>query len=172
MKSLILGGKGCTVFDSNGRVVYRVDNYRSKCSDKVLLMDCHGQVLLTILRKKFAMLSRWEGYRHEKKNGASWLFRVKKCWKFTKKPLGSEVVVNLDHDKNSPVLKIEKGKSKNSSCKIVDRVGGPIAEMTRKQSEGGVVLGDDVMTLVVEANVDHSLVMGLMVAYNLIHSKI
>lgn len=51
MKSLILGGKGCTVFDSKGQVVYRVDNYSSKCCDQVYLMDSHGHVLLTILRK-------------------------------------------------------------------------------------------------------------------------
>ncbi|KAK9726846.1 hypothetical protein RND81_05G241100 [Saponaria officinalis] len=172
MKSLILGGKGCTVFDSNGQVVYRVDNYCSKCCNKVFLMDFHGHVLLTILKKKFRILSRWEGYRNEKKNGASWLFQVKKCWKITKKPLGSEVVVNLDHDKKSPVFKIVKGKTENSSCRIVDRVGGPIAEMKRKESVGGIVLGDDVLTLVVEANVDPSLIMGFMVAYNLIQSRI
>lgn len=51
MKSLILGGKGCTVFDSNGEVVYRVDNYSSKGCDQVFLMDSQGHVLLTILRK-------------------------------------------------------------------------------------------------------------------------
>ena len=51
MKSLILGGKGCTVFDSKGQVIYRVDNYSSKCCDQVYLMDSKGHVLLTILRK-------------------------------------------------------------------------------------------------------------------------
>ncbi|KAK9734391.1 hypothetical protein RND81_04G136400 [Saponaria officinalis] len=171
MKSLILGGKGCTVFDSNGRVAYRVDNYGSKCCTKVFLMDCRGDVLLTIHRKKFWLLPRWAGYRDEKKKGESWLFHVRKCWKITKKPLGCQVVVSLNHDKKSPVFKIEKGKTDLSSYKIVDRLGGLIAEMKRKQS-GGVVLGDDVLTLVVEANVDHSLIMGLMVAYSLIHSRI
>ncbi|XP_074294796.1 protein LURP-one-related 11-like [Silene latifolia] len=172
MKSLILGGQGCTVYDSNGRVAYRVDNYGTKCCAKVFLMDSHGNVLLTILKKKFRLLPRWEGYKDEKKKGASWLFQVQKCWKFTKKPLECEVLVSLDNDKKSTVFKIEKGKTEFSSCSIVDRLGGRIAEMKRKQSEGGVILGNDVLTLVVEANVDQSLIMGLMLAYSLIHSRI
>ena len=51
MKSLVLNGKGCTVFDSNGQIVYRVDNYSHKCIDEVHLMDQEGNTLFTILRK-------------------------------------------------------------------------------------------------------------------------
>ncbi|KMT04739.1 hypothetical protein BVRB_7g169200 [Beta vulgaris subsp. vulgaris] len=171
MKSLILGGKGCTVFDSNGEVVYRVDNYSSKGCDQVFLMDSQGHVLLTILRKKYRLLARWQGYKDEKKKGASWWFQVSKSWKIPKRPLGCEMVVNLYHDKKSPAFKIVKGKSELTSCKIVDRVGGLIAEVKRKQSIGGVVLGNDVMTLVLEPNIDPSLIMGLMITYNLIHSR-
>lgn len=53
MKSLVLSGKGCTVFDSNGQVVYRVDNYNRKYCNEVQLMDFQGRVLFTILRKVF-----------------------------------------------------------------------------------------------------------------------
>ncbi|XP_021720388.1 protein LURP-one-related 11-like [Chenopodium quinoa] len=171
MKSLILGGKGCTVFDSNGEVVYRVDNYSSKGCNQVFLMDSQGRVLLTILRKKFRLLARWEGYKNEKTKGESWWFQVRKSWKIPKMPLGNEVVVNLYHDKKSPAFKIEKSKNDLTSCKIVNRLGGLIAEMKRKQSTGGVVLGRDVLTLMIEPNIDHSLIMGLMVAYNLIHCR-
>lgn len=51
MKSLVLNGNGCTVFDSRGEIVYRVDNYNSKCRDEVYLMDFKGKVVFTILRK-------------------------------------------------------------------------------------------------------------------------
>ncbi|KAL2933802.1 Protein LURP-one-related 11 [Bienertia sinuspersici] len=129
MKSLILGGKGCTVFDSNGEVVYRVDNYCSKYCNQVFLMDSEGRVLLTILRKKYRLLAHWEGYRDEKKKGASWLFQVRKSWKIPKNPLEYEVVVNMYHDRKSPAFKIQKVKSDSTSCKIVDRLGGSIAEV-------------------------------------------
>lgn len=121
--------------------------------------------------QKYRLLARWQGYKDEKKKGASWWFQVNKSWKIPKKPLGCEMVVNLYHDKKSPAFKIVKGKSELTSCKIVDRVGGLIAEVKRKQSIGGVVLGNDVMTLVLEPNIDPSLIMGLMITYNLIHSR-
>jgi uncharacterized protein YxjI len=51
MKSLVLNGKGCTVFDSNGQIAYRVDNYNSNHRDRVDLMDQRGNTLFTILKK-------------------------------------------------------------------------------------------------------------------------
>lgn len=52
MKSLVLNGSGCTVFDSAGSIVYRVDNYGSRRSADVCLMDVAGNVVLQILKKK------------------------------------------------------------------------------------------------------------------------
>ena len=51
MKSLVVNGNGYTVYDSNGKVVYRIDNYDIKCRSEVYLMDLHGNVLCTISRK-------------------------------------------------------------------------------------------------------------------------
>ena len=51
MKSLVLNGKGCTVFDSNGQIAYRVDNYNCKHRDEVHLMDQNGDILFTMLKK-------------------------------------------------------------------------------------------------------------------------
>lgn len=49
-KSLLFNCDGFTVFDAQGNLVYRVDNYRSS-SDAVILMDGSGNSLLTIRRK-------------------------------------------------------------------------------------------------------------------------
>lgn len=46
-----------------------------------------------------------------------------------------------------------------------------LKQVQRKQSACGVVLGEDVMTMVVEPFIDHSLIMGLVVVYSLINSK-
>lgn len=51
MKSLLFHTYGCTVFNSKGEIVYRVDNYGSKCSREIHLMDLRGKVLFTICRK-------------------------------------------------------------------------------------------------------------------------
>lgn len=51
MKSLILSSNGCAVFDSKGRIVYRVDNYSNKCINQVYVMDATGKVVFTIVKK-------------------------------------------------------------------------------------------------------------------------
>ncbi|KAE8808262.1 protein LURP-one-related 11-like [Hordeum vulgare] len=57
LKSLVLNGRGCTVYDSDGHIVYRVDNYGSKCSDNVCLMDLRGNVVVNIHKKVRAFFS-------------------------------------------------------------------------------------------------------------------
>lgn len=53
MKSLVIQGSGCTAFDENGEIVYRVNNYDSKHSSEVYLMDLHGKLLyLPYVRRK------------------------------------------------------------------------------------------------------------------------
>lgn len=44
-------------------------------------------------------------------------------------------------------------------------------QLRRKKSTCGIDLGDDVFTMVVEPNIDLSQIMGVVVAYSLIKSK-
>ncbi|MCD7448582.1 hypothetical protein HAX54_044528 [Datura stramonium] len=52
--------------------------------------------------------------------------------------------------------------------KIVNKENLLIAEVKQKQSSSEVQFGDDVLSLVVEAHVDHSFVMALVTVYGLI----
>lgn len=55
MKSLLFHGKGCTVFDAEGKLVYRIDNYcvrKSSCREEdVDLMDLRGHLLFSLRHK-------------------------------------------------------------------------------------------------------------------------
>ncbi|XP_065867594.1 protein LURP-one-related 11-like [Euphorbia lathyris] len=171
MKSLVLSGKGCTVFDSDGHVVYRVDNYNCKDSNQVHLMDFKGHVLFTFFKKKFKLLDCWDGYRasgndeiDRKKPG----FQVRR--KFRLSGHACRAVVRSDQNQ-SRQYSIESNWTSKSTCRIADKAGVLIAEVKRKQSENGVVLGEDVLTMVVEPSMDHSLIMALLVVYNLIISR-
>lgn len=53
MKSLVLNGYGCTIYDSKGLVVYRMDNYDSKSSHEVFFMNSSGKTLFKILKKVY-----------------------------------------------------------------------------------------------------------------------
>ncbi|KAG4199353.1 hypothetical protein ERO13_A05G141501v2 [Gossypium hirsutum] len=172
MKSLILSGKGCTVFDSNGRIVYRVDNYNRKYCNEVYLMDSAGKVLFTIRRKKFRLIKIWEGFgtfsgkvNDEDKNPG---FEVRKSCRILRCDSICEVIVGLHRDQPCQHYRIESCPGK-STFQIVDKLGRLITEVKSKQSKSGVSLGEDVLTMVVEPHIDHSLVMGLVVVYSLIN---
>ncbi|GMI91717.1 hypothetical protein like AT3G14260 [Hibiscus trionum] len=174
MKSLILGGKGCTVFDSNGRILYRVDNYNCKCSHEVDLLDLTGKVLFTIRRKKFRLVRFWDRERFRSFNGRvndedkNPGFEVRKRCRVLRGGSMCEVVVWFDKDQPCQRYQIESCPDR-SSFKIVDKLDRLITEVKRKQSKCGISLGEDVLTMVVEPQIDHSLIMGLVVAYALIN---
>ncbi|KAK9277112.1 hypothetical protein L1049_006651 [Liquidambar formosana] len=172
MKSLVLRGNGCTVYNSNGEIVYRIDNYDSKCSNEVYLMNLSGKVLCTILRKKWASRS-WDGHKcngpPKVKNEKPW-FQVRKNCK-TLKGGDSAYLAMVGCDRaQSSCYRIEGSPSK-SAFKIMDSEQGLVAEVMRKQSSSGVMLGDDVLSLVVEPHIDHSLIMALVAVYGLIGHK-
>ncbi|KAL6972602.1 hypothetical protein U1Q18_026777 [Sarracenia purpurea var. burkii] len=175
MKSLVVRGNGCTVFDSSGEIVYRVDNYGHKCSHEVHLMDLTGNVLFTILKKKFKVLRCWEGYRSSTgavvngENNPG--FQVREPFGILRRRSPCEVVVGSDSDKTQQNRYKMESRTSNSSWKIVDNSGELVAEVKRKMSRDGIVLGDDVWTMVVEPNIDQSLVMGLIIVNSLINNK-
>ncbi|KAF9689357.1 hypothetical protein SADUNF_Sadunf01G0083900 [Salix dunnii] len=142
MKSLLYQTNGCTVFDSDGHVVYRVDNYDKKCSNKVYLMDLRGRVLVTIRRKRLQFFGCWYGYR----------------W-------------DSYANKEKPWFQVQKLASKRE-FRIVGIGGDVIAEVKQKQLSSGITLGDDVLTLVVEPHVDHSLIMAIVTVYGLIKHRL
>ncbi|KAF4399423.1 hypothetical protein G4B88_022506 [Cannabis sativa] len=187
MKSLILNGKGCTVFDSNGRILFRVDNYNCKSRD-VFLMDSKGEILFAILEKaryictlnfifkKLLVLKFWEGHRSKKpdeeevKEKGAACFKVSKRFGISRGHLTCEVIEVGVNKSQCLCYNIERC-TRNSPWKIADKFGTPMAEIKRKQSTSGVLLGDDVLTMVVEPFIDHSFIMGLFVVYSLINCR-
>lgn len=134
-------------------------------------MDQQGNVLFTIQNKQYKLSKFWEGYRSPatRSDHKRPCFRVCKTYKRTKGVSTYEVELGLD--KNQPYAhKIESSTCK-SACKISDEFGVIVAELRRKKSHSGVDLGEDVFTMIVEPNIDLSLIMGLFVAFSLIDCK-
>ena len=55
-KSLLFNCDGFTVYNSNGNLVFRVDNYMNSTRDNIVLMDASGLPLLSIRRKVLFIL--------------------------------------------------------------------------------------------------------------------
>ncbi|CAL4907349.1 unnamed protein product [Urochloa decumbens] len=58
-RSLLFNGKGFTVFDCKGNLVYRVETYSGGSPREIVLMDADGHGLLTIRRKKLCLAEEW-----------------------------------------------------------------------------------------------------------------
>ncbi|KAK4422631.1 protein LURP-one-related 11 [Sesamum alatum] len=175
MKSLVIGSNGCTVFNSKGDIVFRVDNYQTRCSSEVLLMDYNGRVLFSIKRKKLLMFRSWEGHKwmnsefdHE---GGEW-FKVKRKHKFFSRGIIScHVILGCNKSRGQCSYKVV-GLEGKATIKITDCRGQVLAEVMQKESLGGVSLGDDVLSLMVEPQMDQSLIMALVMVYGMINQKL
>ncbi|XP_047952051.1 protein LURP-one-related 11-like [Salvia hispanica] len=172
MKSLVFHGNGCTVFNSGGEVVFRVDNYQKKCSRKVYLMDSSGQTLFSMYRKKLYFWGFWEGFKHSKggKEEKKPWFKVRRNHTIFGREISCRVVLKLEENSESYYRII--GLEGKASLKIVDEFSGHLlAEAVQKQSSEGIPLGNDVVTLMVESNADQSLIMALVTIYGLINNR-
>lgn len=171
-----------------------------------------------MLYQKFSLFGTWEGHRSREvdTNKEKTRFRIRKLMGirsivgFLRGYSFYKVVIRMK-DKTSCEYIMENQSCKLSSCRIVDDLGGLVAEVImirfiylklhefcclvyikltamhicclnwysimyvqvkRKTTKSGVVLGEDVLTMVVEPHIDHSLIVALVVVLGLIHHKL
>ncbi|KAK9128218.1 hypothetical protein Syun_017015 [Stephania yunnanensis] len=159
-KSLLFNGKGFTVFDSKGNLVFRVDSYASvtKSSD-IVLMDATGSPLLTIRRKqRLGLGDTWGVYEGEETRTTR--FVVKKHVSFMNAKSLAHVACSSGAD---AAYEIE-GSYARRCCAVYDGERRCVAEIKRKEAAvGGVSLGVDVFRLVVQPEIECSVAMALVV---------
>ncbi|CAH8306212.1 unnamed protein product [Eruca vesicaria subsp. sativa] len=167
MRSLVCHSKGCTVFNSKGNLIYRVDNYDSKSCSEVSLMALYGEALFTLRQKNSGLYKYWEGH-----NSTGTIFRVRKNFKIWPNGSSSSYKVSMGSGKDDQqsCYKIVNNKSVFT---IEDGSGRLMAEVKKKQSNvNGLDFGEDVLTMMVEPEVDHSFIMGIVIAYGLLKCKL
>ncbi|CAL9782441.1 unnamed protein product [Musa acuminata subsp. burmannicoides] len=167
-KSLLFSCSGFTVFDAEGNLVFRVDNYGSGSTGEIVLMDAAGKPLLTTRRKVLQKLSfgaTWVIYDGE--DVVDPLFSVKKHSNL----LHSKVLAHV----TSPCRRRRRhrggcgagyeveGSYSRRSCTVYDEMRRSVAEIRRKEAVGGVAFGGDVFRLVVHADVDTCLAMAILI---------
>ncbi|XP_039814104.1 protein LURP-one-related 11-like [Panicum virgatum] len=160
MKSLVFGGNGCTVYGADGRVAFRVDNYGCRGGREVFFMDRDGKTLIRIQRKSFGVFKRWEARRYfdggEEERPWFTLHKARKG--------GAAVTMH-----GGGRMYTVEGCSRKSDYKISGAGGAGVAAIARKQTASGIVLGEDVLTLTLGSEVDHLLVLGMVVVCGLMN---
>uniref|UniRef100_A0ACD5XGB5 Uncharacterized protein n=1 Tax=Avena sativa TaxID=4498 RepID=A0ACD5XGB5_AVESA len=165
MKSLVFNGNGCTVYTADGGVAFRVDNYGCRGGREAFFMDRAGNTLIRIRRKGFGMFRRWwEVCRvaGEDDEATPW-FSVRRAEKG-----GAAVTM---HGGAGTCFRVDGCCARKSDYRVTGG-GAVVAEVARKQTAAGVVLGEDVLSLTVGPEVDHLLVLGLVVVRGLMNRSL
>ncbi|GAV76140.1 Tub_2 domain-containing protein [Cephalotus follicularis] len=167
-KSLLVSCNGFTVIDSNGNLVYRVDNYmRHNPHHEIILMDSSGKSLLTIRRrKKLRLADGWLVFEGEDSAGPK-LSKPKFCVRKHIKMLRGHnpnvlaYVYREATDKRHAAFVIE-GSYTHRSCKVRDGSRRVVAEIKRKEdSKQGISFGLEVFSLRVQPGFDPGFAMAL-----------
>ncbi|XWS61707.1 hypothetical protein CRYUN_Cryun07bG0149100 [Craigia yunnanensis] len=167
-KSLLVSCNGFTVIDSDGNVVYRVDNYMRRPKE-LILMDGSGKSILTMRRSKnLRLVDTWLVYGGEvgdyctsAKSSEKPIFYVKKCINILHANRNVlAYVYRRSSDKRYAY--IIEGSYSHRSCKVLDETKRVVAEIRRKDAIiGGISFGLEVFLLIVQAGFDPGFAMAL-----------
>ncbi|CAI9779170.1 unnamed protein product [Fraxinus pennsylvanica] len=166
-KSLLFNCDGFTVFDSNGNLVFRVDNYIAGNKGEIVLMDASGNSLFTIRRKRLSLGDSWFVFEGEKEINPRYTVRKQ----VNLLPSKSLAVVTsgicretISSEKRNKVLYEIEGSYAQRCCAVYDDKRRLMAEIKRKEaSVRGVAFGTDVFRLIVHSEFDLALAMALVI---------
>ncbi|KAH7554624.1 hypothetical protein ACOSP7_027846 [Xanthoceras sorbifolium] len=179
------GTDGFTVFDNQGRLVFRVDNYsrnsRRVAAAGLLLMDGAGNALLSLKPQILSMQYQWNGYREESdrcgKRGMSKAFTMRSSSLLFHSGKDEAKVFMMGSGPTrrkqahqTPDFKIE-GCFRSRNCKIKNANGDLVAQIARKRANSTILLSDDVFSLLVYPGFGTDLVMAFVVILDRISSK-
>ncbi|KAF3324698.1 Protein LURP-one-related 3 [Carex littledalei] len=169
-KSLLFHGDGYTVFnDSDGHIVFRVDNYAHGRwnNNEMVLMGPRGHVHLTIrhCKKILSFTESWEIYKGDRDNHSSRLLK-EPFLRVTKDLCNSTCTASMA----SAIAGNERSGFRLSWSRCdewskIHRLASDeqlVAEINRKFSNSKkILLGEDVLTITVQPGMDQAIVMAL-----------
>ncbi|KAL5720417.1 hypothetical protein ACHQM5_013086 [Ranunculus cassubicifolius] len=161
------GTDGFTVFDGEGKLVFRVDNYSRKnmCLLKgIVLMDGAGKAILTVKPQLLSMQYQWDGYKGEatcRRSSKTPVFSMRR--KLIQRNNEAEIFMGGSIKQGGKPDYTIEGSFRRRSCSIKGPKGELVALLSRKKVNTTVVLSDDVFTLVVQPRFDSELVMAFII---------
>ncbi|XP_050213412.1 protein LURP-one-related 5-like [Mercurialis annua] len=174
------GTDGFTVFDPNGKLVFRVDNYSRKnrfVNNGLVLMDGVGNALQTLKPQKMSMQYQWNAYRGDDGCGNNqrvklFSMRSSSVIFHTGKNVAEIFIGGLTKQGSQKPDFVVEGSFRARDCKIKTGDGDLVAKMSRKRvNNTTVLLSDDVFSLVVQPGFETQLVMGFVIVLDRISNK-
>lgn len=178
-KSLLFNGRGFTVFDARGDLVYRVDSYASDSRAEVVLMDAAGYPVLTLRRcRKLIGLGlgsdQWLVYPGEETRRLPPLYAVKRAAQYMRGGGGgAKSMAHVAACSGGAAAKTGaggyevEGSYLRRRCTVYDERRRAVAEVLPKEA----VVGSDVFRLVVQPGMEVSLAMAVVLALDQMFGK-
>ncbi|WOL17092.1 hypothetical protein Cni_G25881 [Canna indica] len=157
-KSLVFSCSGFTVFDAQGNLVFRVDNYASGSNSELVLMDAAGKPLLTVRRKKLSLGEKWSIYNGEE--AVDPRFTVKKHVNLRQAKAIAHVTPSRAGGGGGYEV---EGSYARRSCCVYDEQRRTVAEIRQKEAVSGVAFGGEVFRLVVDSELEAGLAMAVVI---------
>jgi len=179
-KSLLFNGRGFTVFDARGDLVYRVDSYASDSRAEVVLMDAAGCPVLTLRRcRKLIGLGlgsdQWLVYPGDDTRRLPPLYAVKRAAQYMRGGGGGGGAKSMAHvaacsggaaaKTGAGGYEVE-GSYLRRRCTVYDERRRAVAEVLPKEA-----VGSDVFRLVVQPGMEVSLAMAVVLALDQMFGK-
>ncbi|GER43191.1 hypothetical protein STAS_20026 [Striga asiatica] len=175
-KSLVLNCEGFTVFDANGNLVYRVDNYINSPRrvgvsnfNEIFLMDALGNSILTIRRQRKKLdSSNWFLYDGETTDNPRFTVMKRKSINSSRK-WAAHVISNDNNNHNNYVIEANR-----CCCSVYDeKRRRRVAELKPKETcVKGLAFGADVFQLLLFPDFDPSLAMAIVILLDHIHTHV
>ena len=174
-KSLLFNGRGFTVFDARGDLVYRVDSYASDSRAEVVLMDAAGCPVLTLRRCRNLIglglgSDQWLVYPGEETRRLQPLYAVKRAAQYMRG--GAKSMAHVAACSGGAAAKTGaggyevEGSYLRRRCTVYDERRRAVAEVLPKET-----VGSDVFRLVVQPGMEVSLAMAVVLALDQMFGK-
>ncbi|KAG5563335.1 hypothetical protein RHGRI_005921 [Rhododendron griersonianum] len=165
-KSPLLSCNGFTVIDSNGELIFRVENYAGR-PEEVTLMDGAGKPVLTICRRNLRVLAdNWfvyEGHEVGDSSSRKPIFCARKHITILQPRVNAIArVYHQPFDKRWAY--VIEGSYANRSCLVLDESRRVVAEIKKKESVNGggtVSFGAEVFLLIIRPGFSPSFAMAI-----------
>ncbi|KAL0914613.1 hypothetical protein M5K25_014976 [Dendrobium thyrsiflorum] len=175
-----VGSDGFSVFDSNGKLAFRVDNYSRRNKyllGELLLTDVVGRPLLALKPQILSLHDQWNGYSITA-SFKTLIFTMKQRSILKNRDDDVEIFMHrsrggdMAESKSMEVADYRiQGCFKKRSCKIWGRSGKLVAWISRKMVSPLVILDEDVFRLVMVPGNQSELIMAFIVIMDRICRK-
>ncbi|KAK4418869.1 protein LURP-one-related 15 [Sesamum alatum] len=147
------------VTDGKGNCVFYVKEKMLSIHGRLLLLDSGSNPIVTFKKKILSAHRRWQVFRGDSSDYVDLLFTTKNS-SLVQFKIELDVFLASNEGNSSWDFKVV-GNWVERSCIVYDKDSTPVAQIQKKRTFGGIVLGKDTLNVTVYSQVDYAFIVAL-----------